>query len=240
MPTASLDSHRARATHADSVLDGTVRHAPLQSLWLTAMLAGAVTGALFFFSWTGLLLFVSSTAIVLLFGHSLGSHRKLIHDSYCMPPLAGIPAGVPGRAGGTQRPAGPAAPARTARLCPAPARLPPLPAPRRRLLARCLVATALPPAPRPSAAHRHRAAHRARPLLPFSGSNMDAAATAVGPAVLRLGRLGLGLLGCLRPSQRRRAGPLADRLLCPQPWANAFSCRWRRRARQKYPPGRRC
>ncbi|MGK5016063.1 acyl-CoA desaturase [Janthinobacterium sp. HLS12-2] len=85
MPTASLDSHRARATHADSVLDGTVRHAPVQSLWLTAMLAGAVNGALFFFSWTGLLLFVSSTAIVLLFGHSLGSHRKLIHDSYRCP-----------------------------------------------------------------------------------------------------------------------------------------------------------
>ena len=85
MPTASLDSHRARATHADSVLDGTVRHAPVQSLWLTAMLAGAVTGALVFFSWTGLLLFVSSTTIVLLFGHSLGSHRKLIHDSYCCP-----------------------------------------------------------------------------------------------------------------------------------------------------------
>jgi fatty-acid desaturase len=85
MTAASLDSHRARATRADSVLHGAVRHAPLPSLWLTAMLAGAVTGALFFFSWRGLLLFVSGTAIVLLFGHSLGSHRKLIHDSYQCP-----------------------------------------------------------------------------------------------------------------------------------------------------------
>ena len=85
MTAASLDSHRARATHAGSVIDGAVRHAPLPSLWLTAMLAGAVTGALLFFSWTGLLLFVISTAIVLLFGHSLGSHRKLIHDSYQCP-----------------------------------------------------------------------------------------------------------------------------------------------------------
>lgn len=85
MPAASLERHRARATHADSVLDGTVRYAPLPSLWLTAMLAGAVTGALLFFSWTGLLLFAAGTAIVLLFGHSLGSHRKLIHDSFDCP-----------------------------------------------------------------------------------------------------------------------------------------------------------
>jgi len=86
MSAASLDSHRARATHAGSVLDGVVRYAPLQSLWLLAMLAGAVTGALFFFSWAGLLLFAAGTAIVLLFGHSLGSHRKLIHDSFACPP----------------------------------------------------------------------------------------------------------------------------------------------------------
>ncbi|MEG1326358.1 MAG: acyl-CoA desaturase, partial [Janthinobacterium sp.] len=66
MPTAGLASHRARATHAGSVLNGAVRHAPLPSLWLTAMLAGAVSGALFFFSWTGLLLFMTGTAIVLL------------------------------------------------------------------------------------------------------------------------------------------------------------------------------
>ena len=85
MSTASLAGHRASAAHADSVLAGSVRYAPLASLWLAAMLAGAVTGALLFFSWTGLLLFVSGTAIVLLFGHSLGSHRKLIHDSYQCP-----------------------------------------------------------------------------------------------------------------------------------------------------------
>ncbi|PJC97141.1 acyl-CoA desaturase [Janthinobacterium sp. BJB1] len=85
MPTAGLASHRARATHADSVLNGSVRHAPLPSLWLTLMLAGAVSGALFFFSWSGLLLFAAGTAIVLLFGHSLGSHRKLIHNSFECP-----------------------------------------------------------------------------------------------------------------------------------------------------------
>ncbi|MGK5045560.1 acyl-CoA desaturase [Janthinobacterium sp. GB4P2] len=85
MTAVSLDSHRARATHADSVLDGVVRYAPVQSLWLATMLAGAIVGALLAFSWTGLLLFVTGTAIVLLCGHSLGSHRKLIHDSFHCP-----------------------------------------------------------------------------------------------------------------------------------------------------------
>ena len=103
MTAASLDRHRARATHADSVLHGTVRFAPLPSLWLTAMLAGAVTGALCFFSWTGLLLFAAGTAIVLLFGHSLGSHRKLIHDSFECPQwleyalVPGVLVGLSGR-----------------------------------------------------------------------------------------------------------------------------------------------
>lgn len=77
--------HRTRAAHADDVLHGTVRYAPLQSLWLTGMLAAAVIGGALTFSWTALLLFMISTSIVLLFGHSLGSHRKLIHDSYACP-----------------------------------------------------------------------------------------------------------------------------------------------------------
>ena len=85
MPAAGLAGHRASASHADSVLAGAVRYAPLPSLWLAAMLAGTVIGGARFFSWTALALFVASTAIVLLFGHSLGSHRKLIHDSYQCP-----------------------------------------------------------------------------------------------------------------------------------------------------------
>lgn len=85
MPTASLAGHRASAPRADSVLHGAVRYAPVTSLWLAAMLAGAVLGATLAFSWSGLALFLASTATVLLFGHSLGSHRKLIHDSYRCP-----------------------------------------------------------------------------------------------------------------------------------------------------------
>ncbi len=80
-----MTAHRASADGPDSVVDGVVRFAPLQSLWLTGMLAGALTGGALTFSWPALLLFVASTATVLLFGHSLGSHRKLIHDSYHCP-----------------------------------------------------------------------------------------------------------------------------------------------------------
>ena len=85
MSAASLASHRASAPRADSVLTGRVRYAPLPSLWLASMLAGSVLGAALAFSWGALALFIVSTAIVLLFGHSLGSHRKLIHDSYRCP-----------------------------------------------------------------------------------------------------------------------------------------------------------
>jgi sn-2 palmitoyl-lipid 9-desaturase len=38
-----------------------------------------------FLSWDGLFVFLFSTAFVLLFGHSLGSHRKFIHNSFNCP-----------------------------------------------------------------------------------------------------------------------------------------------------------
>lgn len=82
---AGVPAHRVSTERPDAVSNGSVRYAPLQSLWLGGMLAGAVIGGALAFSWAALLLFIASTAIVLLFGHSLGSHRKLIHDSYRCP-----------------------------------------------------------------------------------------------------------------------------------------------------------
>jgi stearoyl-CoA desaturase (delta-9 desaturase) len=49
------------------------------------MAAAALLGGCFFFRWDALALFVASTAFVLLFGHSLGSHRQLIHHSFQCP-----------------------------------------------------------------------------------------------------------------------------------------------------------
>jgi stearoyl-CoA desaturase (delta-9 desaturase) len=62
-----------------------VRWAPAKSLWFTTMALAAVIGGALTFSWSAFALFIVSTGIVLLFGHSLGSHRKLIHDSFQCP-----------------------------------------------------------------------------------------------------------------------------------------------------------
>lgn len=152
---ASLSHHRVKTSDLTSVLHGEVRWAPAQSLWFTGMFLTALIGGVLLFSWSALLLFVVSTGVVLLFGHSLGSHRKLIHDSFQCPRwLArllvwfGVQVGL---SGSTRT----AAATRPARLCPAPAGLPPLPASWPVLLDRCRVATALPARAFESAAHPH-------------------------------------------------------------------------------------
>lgn len=82
---ASLKAHRVKATHIESVLHGHVRHAPLKSLWLTGMATAAIVGGAATFTWSAFALFVFATSTVLLFGHSLGNHRKLVHDSFQCP-----------------------------------------------------------------------------------------------------------------------------------------------------------
>jgi fatty-acid desaturase len=82
---AAFDTHRVRATAPSDVLQGRVTWSPLKSLWFTGMALGAVIGGLATFTWAAFSIFLASTAFVLLFGHSLGSHRKLIHDSFQAP-----------------------------------------------------------------------------------------------------------------------------------------------------------
>jgi stearoyl-CoA desaturase (delta-9 desaturase) len=62
-----------------------VRYAPVKSLWFLGMSTGALLGGPLTFSWSAFALFLVTTATVLLLGHSLGSHRKLIHQSYQCP-----------------------------------------------------------------------------------------------------------------------------------------------------------
>jgi len=80
-----LSTHRVSALDVEDVLVGTVRWAPAKSLWFLAMLTVALVGGTLTISWSALLVFVTSTATVLLFGHSLGNHRKLVHDSFQCP-----------------------------------------------------------------------------------------------------------------------------------------------------------
>jgi fatty-acid desaturase len=82
----SLESHRIQHEGDDwSVVEGEVRWSASKSLWLVAMGGGAVVGGLATISWSAIAVFLGTTAAVLLLGHSLGSHRKLIHDSYGCP-----------------------------------------------------------------------------------------------------------------------------------------------------------
>ena len=68
-----------------SVCMGVVRYSPVKSAWFLFMMLGAVIGGLATITWSAVALFVVVTAFVLLFGHSLGSHRKLVHDSFQCP-----------------------------------------------------------------------------------------------------------------------------------------------------------
>jgi fatty-acid desaturase len=78
----SLAYHRVKTADRSDVVSGCVKWAPLKSLWLLSMTIGAIIGGACTFSWQALLVFLFITAFVLLFGHSLGSHRKFIHDSF--------------------------------------------------------------------------------------------------------------------------------------------------------------
>src|ERR1700761_8518194 len=82
---ASMNHHRVRSVGDANVVDGRVRFAPLKTAWLAAMAAGAVAGGAATFSLGAFAVFLAVTGAVLLLGHSLGSHRKLIHDSYECP-----------------------------------------------------------------------------------------------------------------------------------------------------------
>ncbi len=82
MQNESVHQHRMRSVDARSVVDGVVRYAPVKSLWFLGMATIAVFGGIATFSWDACVVFVVLTGFVLLLGHSLGSHRKLIHDSY--------------------------------------------------------------------------------------------------------------------------------------------------------------
>lgn len=79
----SLKNHRVQL--GADVENGEVHWEPIRSLWFSAMALGAVVGGALTFSWSAFALFVVTTAFVLLCGHSLGMHRKLIHDSFQCP-----------------------------------------------------------------------------------------------------------------------------------------------------------
>jgi len=62
-----------------------VRWSPVKSLWWSAMCLAWLIGGVLYFSWQALGVFFLTSAITLCGGHSLGMHRKFIHDSFACP-----------------------------------------------------------------------------------------------------------------------------------------------------------
>lgn len=81
----SFAPNRVAPAAVEAVGRGRVRWAPVKSLWFIGMTVGGFAGAFLFFSWAAVALYVAATASVLLLGHSLGNHRKLVHDSFQCP-----------------------------------------------------------------------------------------------------------------------------------------------------------
>jgi stearoyl-CoA desaturase (delta-9 desaturase) len=82
---ASLTRHRVRHQGVAQTRDGIVVFSPVKGAWFFGMAGAALLGGALNVSAGAVALYIVSTAIVLLFGHSLGSHRKLIHDSFQCP-----------------------------------------------------------------------------------------------------------------------------------------------------------
>jgi len=64
---------------------GHVTWSPVKSLWIGGMTTAAVLLGPVFVTWDALLLFLVTSGITLCFGHSVGMHRRLIHNSFACP-----------------------------------------------------------------------------------------------------------------------------------------------------------
>jgi stearoyl-CoA desaturase (delta-9 desaturase) len=82
---ASLTNHRVSVASVEAVSAGAVRFAPVKALWFSTMLGTWLGAGLYTVSFSAVALFLVTTGLVLLLGHSLGSHRRLIHGSYECP-----------------------------------------------------------------------------------------------------------------------------------------------------------
>lgn len=81
----SLKDHRVKADAGSDICEGEVKWIPMKSLWFTSMTLVGFGGGALLFNWSAFLAFILSTALVLLLGHSVGMHRRLIHSSFQCP-----------------------------------------------------------------------------------------------------------------------------------------------------------
>lgn len=79
------ETPRIKAFESTAPNNGDVKWAPIKSIWYTAHVLIAVIAGYLTFSISALLVFIVFTAVTLCFGHSLGMHRRFIHNSYECP-----------------------------------------------------------------------------------------------------------------------------------------------------------
>lgn len=78
-------SERIIADLATDVCDGRVRWAPAKSFWIGGMTLTALIVGPLLFNWGAFGVFVVLSAVTLCTGHSVGMHRRLIHNSFDCP-----------------------------------------------------------------------------------------------------------------------------------------------------------
>ncbi len=78
-------SERIIATTSSDAIDGYVRWSPAKSIWIGSMTLAALILCPALFSWGAFGVFVFLSAVTLCAGHSVGMHRRLIHNSFSCP-----------------------------------------------------------------------------------------------------------------------------------------------------------
>ena len=81
----SQGSERIIAEASTDPVAGRVRWAPVKSIWIGSMTLAALVGGPLLFNWDAFAVFVVLSAITLCSGHSVGMHRRLIHNSFECP-----------------------------------------------------------------------------------------------------------------------------------------------------------
>ncbi|MEL7370291.1 MAG: acyl-CoA desaturase, partial [Myxococcota bacterium] len=77
-----MTKHAIALPHAP----GEVRYSLSKSAWLMGWTLAWLGGAVYYTTWSAVVVWAASTAVCLCFGHSVGLHRGVIHGAFKMGP----------------------------------------------------------------------------------------------------------------------------------------------------------
>ena len=78
-------SERIIVDSSTDPVEGRVRWKPVKSIWIGSMTLVTLIAGPLLFTWDAFAVFVVGCAITLCAGHSVGMHRRLIHNSFECP-----------------------------------------------------------------------------------------------------------------------------------------------------------